>query len=166
MGAVDENVSAVISSLHPATAYHFRLVATNAGGTTLGADQTLTTLVRPVGHASIPARAQVKNGKALVPLTCKGSALAECSGTLKLRARIQKGIRFILVSVGTATYDFFGQHTETITVRLNANGDTVLAQPGGQPVPASARAGGANRELRLYLKGAAGNSEKRGKSHR
>ena len=166
VGSVDENVSAVISALAPATAYHFRLVATNAGGTTRGDDQTLTTLVRPVGHASIPARAQVKNGKALVPLTCKGSALAECSGTLKLRARIQKGIRFILVSVGTAAYDFFGQHTETITVRLNGNGDKVLAQSGGKPVPAIASAGGANRELRLYLKGGAGNSEKRGKRHR
>ena len=51
VGAVDENVSAVISALAPATAYHFRLVATNAGGTTLGDDQALTTLVRPVGHA-------------------------------------------------------------------------------------------------------------------
>jgi hypothetical protein len=166
VGSVDENVSAVISALRPATAYHFRLVATNAGGTTLGADQTLTTLVRPVGHASIPARAQVKNGRALVPLTCKGTALAECSGTLKLRARIEKGIRFILVDVGTATYDFFGQRTETISVRLNKNGAKVLSQSGGKPVPAIASAGGANRELRLYLKGGAGNSEKRGKRHR
>ena len=130
VGSVDENVSAVIAGLHPASTYHFRLVASNAGGTTLGADQALTTLVRPVGHAANPARAQVKKGKAMVPLTCKGSALAECTGTLKLRARIEKGIRFILVDIGTASYDFFGQHTETIVVRLNRNGSKVLAQSG------------------------------------
>jgi hypothetical protein len=164
VGSVDENVSAVIAGLHPATAYHFRLVATNAGGTTRGADQTMTTLVRPVGHAAIPARAQVKGGKALVPLTCKGSALAECTGTLKLRARIEKGIRFILVDIGTASYDFFGQHTETIAVRLNGNGSKVLSQSKGKPVPAIASAGGANRELRLYLKGG-GKSGNRGKRH-
>ena len=36
-------VSAAISGLSPDTTYHFRVVATNAGGTSYGADQTLTT---------------------------------------------------------------------------------------------------------------------------
>jgi hypothetical protein len=152
VGSVDEAVSAVITGLHPNTAYHYRLVATNAGGTSFGADQTFTTLVRPIGHAAIPARAQVKKGRAMIPLTCKGNELAECSGTLTLRARIKKGIRFILVKVGAADYDFFGQHTEVITIRLNGSGQKVLAQSGGKPVPAIASAGGANRELRLFRK--------------
>ena len=36
------SVSASISSLAPATTYHFRLVASNASGTTLGGDQSFT----------------------------------------------------------------------------------------------------------------------------
>ena len=43
-GASAQPVTAVISGLTPATTYHFRVVATNGAGTTLGADRTLTTL--------------------------------------------------------------------------------------------------------------------------
>lgn len=38
------NVSKGVSGLQPGAAYHFRLVATNAAGTTFGPDQVLTTL--------------------------------------------------------------------------------------------------------------------------
>jgi phosphodiesterase/alkaline phosphatase D-like protein len=37
------SVSAAVGSLQPSTKYHYRLVATNASGTTLGADKTFTT---------------------------------------------------------------------------------------------------------------------------
>src|SRR5205823_422001 len=40
-------VSTNLSGLTSGTTYHFRLVATNAAGTTFGGDQTLTTLVKP-----------------------------------------------------------------------------------------------------------------------
>ena len=40
-------VTAPISGLAPSTTYHFRVVATNAAGTTLGADRTFTTLGAP-----------------------------------------------------------------------------------------------------------------------
>ena len=36
-------MGAAIAGLSPATAYHYRVVATNAAGTTIGADQTFTT---------------------------------------------------------------------------------------------------------------------------
>jgi hypothetical protein len=42
-GATGVKVSSVLSNLTPATTYHFQLVAKNEKGTTLGADQTLTT---------------------------------------------------------------------------------------------------------------------------
>jgi len=38
-------VSAALESLGENTTYHFRVVATNAGGTSLGSDQTFTTLL-------------------------------------------------------------------------------------------------------------------------
>ena len=44
------SVSNLIASLSPGTTYHYRLVATNSAGTTLGADMTFTTsAVQPVG---------------------------------------------------------------------------------------------------------------------
>ncbi len=46
-GSADTAVSASISELAPNTNYHFRVVATNANGTTNGADGTFTTLPFP-----------------------------------------------------------------------------------------------------------------------
>ena len=46
-GASAQSVTALISGLAPATTYHFRVVATNAAGTTLGADRTFTTSAAP-----------------------------------------------------------------------------------------------------------------------
>jgi len=42
-GSSDQRVSATVSGLAPGTTYHFRVVATSAGGTTSGGDRTLTT---------------------------------------------------------------------------------------------------------------------------
>ena len=40
-------VSATLGGLSPGATYHFRLVATNAAGTTLGGDQMFTTIMKP-----------------------------------------------------------------------------------------------------------------------
>src|SRR5206468_1080131 len=42
-GTSPVSVFANVSGLSPSTTYHFRLVASNAGGTTQGSDQTFTT---------------------------------------------------------------------------------------------------------------------------
>jgi hypothetical protein len=42
-GTTNVSVSANLSSLSPGTTYHYRLVATNASGTSFGSDQTVTT---------------------------------------------------------------------------------------------------------------------------
>jgi virginiamycin B lyase len=47
-GASATIVSAPVSGLAPATTYHYRVVATNATGTTDGPDSTVTTLAAPV----------------------------------------------------------------------------------------------------------------------
>jgi streptogramin lyase/phosphodiesterase/alkaline phosphatase D-like protein len=46
-GAASVPVSAPLSGLAPSTTYHFRAIATNATGTTYGADQTFTTTSPP-----------------------------------------------------------------------------------------------------------------------
>jgi hypothetical protein len=48
-GTTAKAVVAAISSLSPATKYHYRLVAQSAAGTTLGADRTFTTAKQPLG---------------------------------------------------------------------------------------------------------------------
>ncbi len=51
-----EEVTASLDALQPNTTYHFRLVATNPGGTTPGADETFTTdTVGEPGSSSAPA---------------------------------------------------------------------------------------------------------------
>jgi hypothetical protein len=47
-GTSPNSVSATVSGLAHGTAYHFRLVATNASGTSTGSDQTFTTTGPPV----------------------------------------------------------------------------------------------------------------------
>jgi N-acetylneuraminic acid mutarotase len=46
-GNTSQSVSANISGLAASTAYHFRIVATNSGGTSYGSDRTFTTLAAP-----------------------------------------------------------------------------------------------------------------------
>ena len=46
-GESSVEVSAIVGSLSPNSTYHFRIVATNPGGTSRGNDQTLTTLPDP-----------------------------------------------------------------------------------------------------------------------
>lgn len=46
-GTTAEAVTAALAALSPGATYHFRLVATGAGGTSVGADMTVTTLPAP-----------------------------------------------------------------------------------------------------------------------
>jgi sugar lactone lactonase YvrE len=146
-------VSERLSGLQPATVYHYRLVGQSVGGTTNGPDMTFTTGPRPFGRVFLPATAPLKQRKAAVELQCRGVAIAECKGTLVLRARIKKGIRFILVKVGEADFDFFGGQKKVVTVTLNAAGKKVISQSGGEPIPAVASAANKNRVVRLMQKG-------------
>jgi hypothetical protein len=52
-GTADQPVSASLTGLAPGTTYHYRLVATNAVGSTNGADRTFTTSASPV--APVPS---------------------------------------------------------------------------------------------------------------
>lgn len=53
-GTSTKNVSAAVTGLTGGTTYHFRLVATNATGTTNGADQTFTTSGKPISQTGAP----------------------------------------------------------------------------------------------------------------
>ena len=61
-GRLRSRVSQTIGGLQPQTTYHFRLVATNEGGTTYGADASFTT------QSTIP-----KSGKDYISLQQEGT---------------------------------------------------------------------------------------------
>jgi hypothetical protein len=72
-------VSAVLSSLAPNTTYHFRVVATNAGGRVEGANQTFFTQQIMVDCSESALRAAVQSG---------GTILITCSGTITVASPI------------------------------------------------------------------------------
>jgi Fibronectin type III domain len=53
-GGTAQDVSAALTGLRPGTTYHFRVIATNASGTTVGGDATFTTSGSPPRNASPP----------------------------------------------------------------------------------------------------------------
>jgi hypothetical protein len=99
-------VSASVPGLVPNALYHVRLVATNASGTTVGADQTFTTpagpappppvLGRTVNAKPISGQVFILVGTKLVPLTeaqqiPSGATLDARAGSLQLTAAGTKG---------------------------------------------------------------------------
>ena len=89
-GSGPETVAALLTGLAPATTIHYRVVATNADGTTNGADQTFTTLTPPpppdpfagVGLARQTVR--VRSRRARVRVRCPATAVTACAGRLRL----------------------------------------------------------------------------------
>lgn len=66
-GTKDTNVKAAIANLIPGTPYHFRVVATNAGGTSYGDDHTFTSAGHPPAVATTaPATSIGKTSATLV----------------------------------------------------------------------------------------------------
>jgi hypothetical protein len=56
------NVSVQVTGLAPATRYHYRLVAENADGQTLGADRTFKTKIQPLGVTLVATPGSVAPG--------------------------------------------------------------------------------------------------------
>jgi hypothetical protein len=65
-GAKPVSVSTTAGGLIPGTIYHYRLVATNAAGTTVGADHTVTTAGNPPPNVATGPASQVAKNSATV----------------------------------------------------------------------------------------------------
>ena len=93
-----------------------------------------------VGRASVAGSAQVKGGKAMLRLSCKGEG--PCKGNLKLVARLKKGQK--AKTVGQTSFSLAKGAQATIKVKLSAaakkklgNGKTLKAQVSGNGVTRS-----------------------------
>jgi hypothetical protein len=97
-GGVGQAVSAVLSKLKPQTLYHFRVVASNAAGTVVGGDQTLTTSKAPVAVPFPKARPKVPTLSS-VRLTHKRFRVGKKSTAISARrAPIGTSFRFRLAA--------------------------------------------------------------------
>jgi hypothetical protein len=138
-GSSDQPVSATLTGLAPGTVYHYRLVATNASGTTDGADQILTTsapsqnggpqnveppaVSPPSQHPALTVigRPTVAHGMVRVVLACR---FAPCRATASLTANVRPHVR---QTIGSSVAQIRAGARTTLAVSLNAAGRRLLA---------------------------------------
>jgi hypothetical protein len=119
-------VSSALTGLKPNTTYHYRVVATNASGTTNGADATFKT-------KNIPTRlkvgkVKVKGNTASVPLSCAGNPGVKCKGTLTETIKVKAKHKKKTVTVGKASFSIAAAGKKTVKVTLNSKGRKALAK--------------------------------------
>lgn len=120
-------VSVALPGLASGTLYHYRLVASSAGGTTAGADRTLMTTgtpgrpgVSPTGRDTVGPRMRIR-GRALVlaggrvrlTLSCPLAETLGCRGSVRLEAPGRHRVR-----LGISRFRIGGGQTRTVAIRL------------------------------------------------
>ena len=123
-GSSSGAVSGALTGLKPNTLYHYRIVATNASGTTDGADATFKT-------ANIPTRLtvgkiKIKGNTASVPLSCAGNPGVRCKGTLRETVKIKHHKK--PTTVGHASFSIGAASKKTVKITLNGKGRKALAK--------------------------------------
>jgi hypothetical protein len=149
-GTTSRTVSAPVTGLQAGTTYHYRLVATNAGGTTSGDDHTFTTSgplppaqPTPAGgsggagtgtgttvrHAVLALSGPPKAGRHGVTFRLVCPAAGKCAGTAALSASVRSGkARARRVRLGAASFSLSPGQARTLTVRLSRAGRKLLAR--------------------------------------
>jgi len=89
--------SAAVSGLRAGSVLHYRLVATNASGTTASADQTLTTLAAPTARVTLTATVSRRRRHLPSRITARGSVAPPpgatagvCSGNVTIQLTLGK----------------------------------------------------------------------------
>lgn len=138
--------SAALAGLSPGTTYHFRIVATNGGGTSNGADATFTTAAAEqrtcltdasLCHATLgltSPKASVKGSTATVGVSCAGDVGARCSGSVTFKAtvstKVKKGRKTVVkrktITVGSASFDLAAGAEGSLSVKLSSAARSAL----------------------------------------
>jgi hypothetical protein len=135
--------AATVGDLNPSTTYHYRLMATNSGGVTVGADQTFTSAAAPPSPVSASAAATAAARPAFagvrlvstrltfagrfvtVKLSCPTGTVGRCAGTTKLTARRPKTST---VTVGRARFSIAAGQQVEVEVRVSRAGRRLLSR--------------------------------------
>jgi hypothetical protein len=114
-----------LRGLRPDSRYHFRVVATNSSGTTVGMDHSFRTDPDPFGGAGIPERTiRLRNGSARILVTCPNGTPGGCSGKLTLRRPGREE------PFGRARFELEKGHFTRVKVRIPKNVRAVLSRAG------------------------------------
>ena len=119
--------SAALAGLLAGTTYHYRVVATSAGGATPGADAAFTTAPLPCacpaivlhGQTTLSRSAKVKKGVAQLKLSC---AAGPCSGKLALTIRSHHKA----LKLGSKSFWLAKGHRLTLKLKLTNSGRRLL----------------------------------------
>ena len=143
-GSVPVAVTQSIGALAPGVVYHFRLVATNAGGTSYSVDQpfetaastpaTTVTLTPKPGKLAVKPAALVRASVAALAVSCAGATKAVCAGALRVTIREKlagtvNGRRRTVVKkvvIGRATFHLSEGTAAVVRVRLSRAGARAL----------------------------------------
>ena len=151
-GASPVAVSASVAGLSANTSYHFRIVAANATGLSLGGDQTFSTLPQPppilgalaVQNQSAPvpdaklastSLEMSSSGTVSVRITCPAGE-TRCTGTITLRTlkpvtvaygRGLKKHRRIILTLAVGSFTVAGGRVTTVKLHLTATARAMLA---------------------------------------
>jgi phosphodiesterase/alkaline phosphatase D-like protein len=136
--------SAAIAGLAPGTTYHYRIVASNGGGTTNGGDATFATAT-PRNCVTDPslcnvtvtvtsAKAVISGSTAKVPVSCTGDVGGVCRGTAVFKAtvktKVKKGRKTVVkrrtITVGSAAFDLAAGTKATLSVKLTSAAKSAL----------------------------------------
>jgi hypothetical protein len=147
--------AATLGGLSPATTYHYRLVATNAGGTTKGADQTFTTASPPppptppaapsassstsqiatsppwafAGVRLVSTRLSFGGRFVTLRLSCPAGTVGSCSGRTKLSAWRRSSSRpASTVTLGRAAFSIAPGGQAKVRVRVSRAGRRLLSR--------------------------------------
>jgi CSLREA domain-containing protein len=144
-GLAAQAVTATLTGLATHTLIHYRLVATNADGTTGSADATFTTLApNPAPRFSgviILKRALTtgKTGHVAVTIACPSTARTACTGTLAMTVKVKahrgkrsrrKKPKTTTVTLARATFKIAPGKSKSIQLRLGSSGRSLLAAAG------------------------------------
>jgi hypothetical protein len=135
-------VSQGLVGLAPATTYHYRVVATFAGGTAPGSDRTFTTASdlgspMPFGGIAVPRKTlTVKHGKVSETLGCPANAVDNCVGTTTLRTAgkvvppklVAAKKKAKILTLGRGTFSIPAGKTRKVTIKLSNAALKLLAR--------------------------------------
>jgi hypothetical protein len=145
-------VTATLTGLAPGTRYHYRVVASNIGGTTEGADATFTTSGVPGagggGAGSLPrdrtgpririagAPLVARNGRVAISLGCPLTEPLGCRGRVRLAtvrrfaAGASTGAPRRVLRLGTARFRIGGGQTRAVTIVVSLRGRALVGRLG------------------------------------
>ena len=129
--------SAALTGLEPGTLYHYRVMAANGDGATVGADRTFTTAAVPkttTPRTTLPAFGGVsiltksaradRKGRVSVKVRCPASAVVRCKGRLSLTAKVKRKT----VKLGRASFSIAPGKTKTVRIKLSRSKRRLLTR--------------------------------------